>query len=152
MWRRVRGCSDPTSAPRQPEGDLPCNVAPGIYASGFCDCADGVPRPQSCGDTKRACKERCAAPPAPSSLPAAFAPSGSSAGDGEGSSGGEPEGEPKRVRPWWRTHAPSLVVLGSVLVLAVAQHLTSPSEVGKRRLRDLLAAQRREITFERQLA
>jgi hypothetical protein len=39
-----------------------------------------------------------------------------------------------------------------VLVLAVAQHVSSPSKVGKRRLLDMLAAQRREIAFERQFA
>jgi hypothetical protein len=146
MWRRVQGCSDPTSAPRQPGGDLACDVAPGVYASGFCDCTDGVPRPQSCGEAKRACKERCAAPPSPSSLPAAFAPAKTEVDEGSGGGGGG------RTPPWWRTHAPSLVVLGVVLVLAVAQRVSSPSKVGKRRLLDMLAAQRREIAFERQFA
>jgi hypothetical protein len=73
MWRRTEGCGNPATSIRLPGDDLDCAQAPGIYAAGFCDCSDGIPRHFGCGRTKSPCKEVCAKPPPPSTLPAAFA-------------------------------------------------------------------------------
>ena len=143
MWRRVEGCVDPATSARQPQGDLPCDVAPGIDAAGYCDCTTGpvagqIPRHFGCGGAKRPCRAVCATPPPPSMLPTAF---------GEAVAADSPV--PDAPEPWWRT--PSVVVGAAVLVLLVVHHFTAPAQGERKKFERLVQAQRRQLAFERSL-
>lgn len=137
MWRRTEGCLDPSGAAREPAGDLACGVAPGIYASGYCECTDKIPRHFTCGHTKEPCRDVCAKPPPPSKLEAAFSASAA------------PAPASPKASSWWQKHMPTVVVSGLVLFLLVVHQLTIPAKDERKKFARLVEAQRREIAFER---
>lgn len=138
MWRRTQGCENPRSANPDPAGDLPCDTAPGIYAAGYCDCKDGIPRHFDCGTTKKPCEEVCAAPPPPSSLSAAFATKPATP---------PPAAPAPAAKPWWQD--PTVVTTAAVLLALVAHHVLTPARTERQMFARLVADQRREIAFEK---
>ena len=150
MWRRVQGCVDVATAAREPRGDLPCDVAPGISTAGYCDCTTGpvanqVPRHAQCGVTKQPCQVVCATPPPPSTLPSAFGDAVASApADATGATGAT-------APPWWRKHMATVIVSAAVLMLLVVHHLTAPSRDKRDEFARLVRAQQRQVQFERSL-
>ena len=139
-WRRIEGCL-PTGA-RLKGDDLDCSQTPGVETSGFCDCADAIPRHFGCGVVKRPCRDVCAQPPPPSSLPGAFAsPPPSDATSDAGSDAGPP----------WMKYAPVAAVAVALALLALWIGHTSPP-TDRQLLRRRVRQEQREIAFERSLS
>ena len=144
MWRRTEGCDNPQSAGRLPGGDLSCDQAPSIYASGSCECKDDIPRYFKCGANKKTCQQVCAKPPPRSHLPAAFASPHSKKHD-------KVSGTGHKAGSWWRTNLPTLVVVVAMLVVLFVHHFTLAPQNVRQDFTDLLKEQQREIAFERSL-
>lgn len=117
-WRRTVGCLDPRTATREPSGDLPCDVVPDVYASGYCDCEDGIPRFRRCGAQKRACDVACSEPPHKSRLTAAFASSASKGSEGTAGSGSAPKKQPQLS-----TASAALALCAAVVFALLVRHV-----------------------------
>ena len=141
-FKSTEGCGDPRTAARVPTQDQSdCGYVPGIYQSGYCECADALPRFVHCGAMpRRSCAQECAAPPQKSTLPGV---------DDEGSSAA-PNNKPPAAPPFYTEP----LFLGIVLVtfLVVAYQITRPATHERRRLQRLVDDQREDARVHQQIA